>query len=290
MVHVSQIIMLYTLNLHSAVCQLYLNKTRQKEGGGGGEGGRRGKGEESAAANLVSPTAYTSPRTRSKLSSLQAPLANWFFCPWRQKTTFFCCYSLGHFLSWTAGPDPELPAPVSLGTSIPSYANQILAYYNTDIHQTYICIKCPDWLVAVFYSIVLITISKKEIMKIYLNVWVKEGDTHPSQALIFCLRKRFTQQILFYGCSKRGKLYLSFNDSKFSTRNKFSWSVDICLVRGPEIFLPLRFFFFPPQLRMSYTHITNLKKKYITSHWSVNWFNFWGEEFGRVVPVSANNV
>ena len=30
MMHVSQIIMLYTLNLYSAVCQLYLNKNRRK--------------------------------------------------------------------------------------------------------------------------------------------------------------------------------------------------------------------------------------------------------------------
>ena len=31
MVYVSQIIMLYTLNLYSAECQLYLNKTRRKK-------------------------------------------------------------------------------------------------------------------------------------------------------------------------------------------------------------------------------------------------------------------
>ena len=31
MMHVSQIIMLYTLNLYSAVCQLYLNKTGRKK-------------------------------------------------------------------------------------------------------------------------------------------------------------------------------------------------------------------------------------------------------------------
>ena len=31
MMQVSQIIMLYTLNLHSAICQLYLNKTRRKK-------------------------------------------------------------------------------------------------------------------------------------------------------------------------------------------------------------------------------------------------------------------
>ena len=30
MMYVSQIIMLYTLNLYSAVCQLYLNKTEKK--------------------------------------------------------------------------------------------------------------------------------------------------------------------------------------------------------------------------------------------------------------------
>ena len=30
MKHVTQIIMLYTLNLYSAICQLYLNKTRRK--------------------------------------------------------------------------------------------------------------------------------------------------------------------------------------------------------------------------------------------------------------------
>ena len=30
MMYVSQIIMLYTLNLHSVVCQLYLNKPRRK--------------------------------------------------------------------------------------------------------------------------------------------------------------------------------------------------------------------------------------------------------------------
>ena len=30
MMYVSQIIMLYALNLYSAVCQLYLNKTRRK--------------------------------------------------------------------------------------------------------------------------------------------------------------------------------------------------------------------------------------------------------------------
>ena len=32
MMYVGQIIMLHTLNLHSAVCQIYLNKTRNKEG------------------------------------------------------------------------------------------------------------------------------------------------------------------------------------------------------------------------------------------------------------------
>ena len=31
MMYISQIIMLYTLNLHSAVCQLYLNKTERKK-------------------------------------------------------------------------------------------------------------------------------------------------------------------------------------------------------------------------------------------------------------------
>ena len=31
MMYVSQVIMLYTLNLHSAVCQLYLNKTGRKK-------------------------------------------------------------------------------------------------------------------------------------------------------------------------------------------------------------------------------------------------------------------
>ena len=31
MMYVSQIIMLHTLNLYSAVCQLYLNKTGRKE-------------------------------------------------------------------------------------------------------------------------------------------------------------------------------------------------------------------------------------------------------------------
>ena len=30
MMYVSQVIMLYTLNLYSAVCQLYLNKTGRK--------------------------------------------------------------------------------------------------------------------------------------------------------------------------------------------------------------------------------------------------------------------
>ena len=31
MTYISQIITLYTLNLHSTVCQLYLNKTRRKK-------------------------------------------------------------------------------------------------------------------------------------------------------------------------------------------------------------------------------------------------------------------
>ena len=31
MMYVSQIIVLYTLNLHSVVCQLYLNKIGEKE-------------------------------------------------------------------------------------------------------------------------------------------------------------------------------------------------------------------------------------------------------------------
>ena len=31
MIYVSQVIMLYTLNLHSAVCQLYLNKIGREE-------------------------------------------------------------------------------------------------------------------------------------------------------------------------------------------------------------------------------------------------------------------
>ena len=31
MMYVNQIIMLYTLNLYSAVCQLHLNKTRRKK-------------------------------------------------------------------------------------------------------------------------------------------------------------------------------------------------------------------------------------------------------------------
>ena len=31
MMYVTQIIMLYTLNLYSAVCQLYLNKTRRQK-------------------------------------------------------------------------------------------------------------------------------------------------------------------------------------------------------------------------------------------------------------------
>ena len=31
MMYASQIIMLYTLNLHSAICQLYLNKTGRKK-------------------------------------------------------------------------------------------------------------------------------------------------------------------------------------------------------------------------------------------------------------------
>ena len=31
MMYVSQIVILYTLNLHSAVCQLYLNKTGRKK-------------------------------------------------------------------------------------------------------------------------------------------------------------------------------------------------------------------------------------------------------------------
>ena len=31
MMYVTQIIMLYTLSLYSAVCQLYLNKTRRKK-------------------------------------------------------------------------------------------------------------------------------------------------------------------------------------------------------------------------------------------------------------------
>ena len=34
-------------------------------------------------------------------------------------------------------------------------------------------------------------------MKIYLNIQIKEGDRHPGQTLIFCLCKRFIQQILF---------------------------------------------------------------------------------------------
>lgn len=31
MMHVNQIVMLYTLNLHSAACQLYLTKTERKK-------------------------------------------------------------------------------------------------------------------------------------------------------------------------------------------------------------------------------------------------------------------
>ena len=31
MIHVSQIIMLYTLNLYNALCQLYLNKTGKRK-------------------------------------------------------------------------------------------------------------------------------------------------------------------------------------------------------------------------------------------------------------------
>ena len=31
MMYASQIIMLYTLNLYSAVCQMYLNKTKRKK-------------------------------------------------------------------------------------------------------------------------------------------------------------------------------------------------------------------------------------------------------------------
>ena len=48
MMYVSQIIMLYTLNLYSAVCELYLNKSRMKKRRKGGkEGGGREKGNTS---------------------------------------------------------------------------------------------------------------------------------------------------------------------------------------------------------------------------------------------------
>ena len=31
MIHVSQVIMLYILNIYSGICQLYLNKTRKRK-------------------------------------------------------------------------------------------------------------------------------------------------------------------------------------------------------------------------------------------------------------------
>ena len=44
-------------------------------------------------------------------------------------------------------------------------------------------------------------------MKIYLNIQIKEGERHPGQALIFCLCKRLTQQILFMVVVKREALH-----------------------------------------------------------------------------------
>ena len=38
-----------------------------------------------------------------------------------------------------------------LGYQRSNTTEQLSVHYNTDIYQTYICIKCPDWLVAVFY-------------------------------------------------------------------------------------------------------------------------------------------
>ena len=46
--------------------------------------------------------------------------------------------------AWRVGYSP-------LGYQRSNTTEQLSAHYNTDIYQTYICIKCPDWLVAVFY-------------------------------------------------------------------------------------------------------------------------------------------
>lgn len=148
---------------------------------------------------------------------------------------FCCCEPLAHFLSWAAVLCPRASWP-PLVWALVSQATLVKSWFL--ITQTFpkptFASSAPDRLLAGFHMIFYYDYysqkKKKDIMKIYLNLWIN-GEMHQGQALNSCFCKRVTQQSLFMATGKR----LSVSDGKFSTRNEFSCSLDICLVRGQEI-------------------------------------------------------